>query len=288
MSLRLYSNFPFVLSNEVGLVNTYTGDGSTVTFELRNGTSVTCGDTIQADLVYYSRPLNGFTYPDSSHFTLSSAPPLNSQILSTSTSPLEYSGFDQITVPGSINTPSNVIEKKFYIADDGTDLTTTIHDAQPGQLGIGVLFSNLVTAAGAQVSWMQLACANAAGDALTYQATGTTLYLGKFYAFTSLTASAAGLATTLQVASASGLTAGQFITINPGGGSEEDVQITSIASNTLTITGTNFIHYSGEFVFMKGLALWSKCTIPVNALGGVAGNLINLALTVKSSKVSRL
>ncbi len=287
MSLRVYRAFPFTNDSEIGLVNTYTGDGSTTEFELRNNTSVTTGDTIQADLVYYSRPLGGFTYPDSSHFDLSSAPPENSQILATSTSPIEYSGFDQEVVDGAPS-PANVIEQRFYIADDGTDLTTTIHDAQPSAPGIAILFSNLVTAAGAQVSWMQLACADASGAALTYQATGTTLYCGKFYAFTSLAASAAGGTTTLQIASASGFTAGQFITINPGNGTEEDVQITSIASNTLTITGTNFPHYEGEFIFMRGLGFWSKCTIPINALGGVAGNLINLALTVKSAKVSRL
>lgn len=287
MSLRVYSSFPFVPSNEIGLVNQYTGDGTTVTFPLTNNTSVTTGDTIQFDLTYYSRPLGGFTYPDSTHFTLSSAPPANSQGIATSTSVLEYSGFDQEQVDGAPS-PANVIEQRFYIADDGTDLTTTIHDAQPGQVGIAVLFSNLVTAAGAQTSWMQLACADASGNALTYQATGATLYVAKYYAFTSLAASAAGGTTTLQVASASGFTAGQFITINPGNGTEEDVQITSIASNTLTITGTNFQHNAGEFVFMKGLGFWSKCTIPVNALGGVAGNLINLALTVKSAKVSRL
>lgn len=287
MSLRLYRAFPFVPSNEVGLVNQYTGDGATTTFPLTNNTSVTTGDTIQFDLVYYSRPLGGFSYPDSTHFTLSSAPPSNSQGLATSTSVLEYSGFDQEQVDGAPS-PANVIEQKFYVADDGTDLTTTIYDAQPGAPGIAILFSNLVTAAGAQTSWMQLACADASGNALTYQATGTTLYCAKFYAFTSLSASAAAGTTTLQIASASGFTAGQFITINPGQLSEEDVQITSIASNTLTITGTNFQHNSGEFVFMKGLEFWSKCTIPINALGGVAGNLINLALTLKSTKVSRL
>lgn len=287
MALRVYRSFPFVPGSEIGLVNTYTGDGTTTEFLLVNNTSVTTGDTIQADLVYYSRPLGGFTYPDLNHFELSSPPASNSQILATSTSPLEYPGFDQVQVDGAPD-PANVIEQRFYVADDGTELTTTIHDSQPGQIGVGILFSNLVTAAGAQVSWMQLACANAAGDALTYQATGTTLYTAKFAAFSTLSASAIATTTSLQIASASGFYAGDFITINPGGGSEEDVQITSIASNTLTISGTNFPHYEGEFVFVRGRGFWSKCTIPVNALGGVAGNLINLALTCKSAKVSRL
>lgn len=287
MALRVYRSFPFTPDSEIGLVNQYTGDGVTDTFTLTNNTSVTTGDTIQFDLVYYSRPLGGFTYPDLNHFELSSAPPSNSQGLAISTSVLEYSGFDQVTVDGAPS-PANVIEQRFYVADDGTELTTTIHDSQPGQIGVGILFSNLVTAAGAQVSWMQLACANAAGDALTYQATGTTLYTAKFAAFSTLSASGAASTTTLTIASASGFYAGDFVTINPGGGTEEDVQITSIASNTLTISGTNFPHNTGEFVFVRGRGFWSKCTIPVNALGGVAGNLINLALSVRSAKVSRL
>lgn len=288
MALRIYSDFPFVPENEIGRVDTYTGDGSTTTFELRNKSSVTTGETIQADLVYYNRPLGGFTFPDTSHFTLSSAPPLNSQILAPSTATLVYEGFDQASVPGVSGT-ANVIDKTFYLAvSDTDDLTSSIYENQPSAPGIAILFSNLVTAAGASTSWCQLACANVNGDALTYQATGTTLYTGTYYAFTQLAASATSGSTSLLTTGASALTLGDFLTINPGGGTSEDVRITSRTGNNITISGTNYPHYENEFIFMRGRQFWSRVTIPIDALGGEAGNLINLALTSQSAKVSRL
>ena len=179
MALKVYNSAIFTPAFEVGRVNWYTGDGVNDTFQIQYGTSVNTGDTIQVDLDYFARYLGGFTFPDTTHFQLSEVPPLNSQIVAPSNSYVAQRGFDQASVPG-VTGAANVTETAFWVAEDGTGLTTNIYDGLPGDPGISILLSNLCTAAGAQVSWGQLACADASGNALTYQATGTTLYTAKY------------------------------------------------------------------------------------------------------------
>jgi hypothetical protein len=288
LALRVYRQFPFIGSNEIRRVDTATADGGTV-YPLTNNSSVNVGDTIQADFDYYSRALNGFSFPTISSVELSTAPEVGAQILIPGNTYLLFDVFDQVNVSG-VDSPANEEEVTFYVADDGSDLTTQIYDPMPGTPGIGILFSNLVTAAGAQVSWMQLACADASGNVLTYQATGTTLYTAPLDGFTQLAASgAAGTTTLLTVSgSATSFYAGDFITLNPGGPNEEDVRITAKVSNTFTITGTNFDHSPGENIFTKGRQCYAKVTVPVGILNQVAANLINLGLQTQATLVSRL
>lgn len=277
MALRVYNQELFVPAAQVVQPSVYTGDGTTDTYTLQNGiTSVNVADTIQVDLDYFLRALGGFEFPDTNHITISEVPPLNSQILVPGNNAVVFSAFDQVNVTG-VTSPANVKETSFWVADDGTGLTTTIYDSMPGTPGVGILFSNLVTAAGAQISWMQLACADASGNALTYQATGTTLYTGKYSGFTALASACSSLATTLLTTTAStpDFVAGDYIRINPGGVTQEDVKITSKVGNTLTITGTNYAHSAGEFIFMVGRKFFAKLTMPSGILGGSPASFYN-------------
>ncbi len=289
MALKIYKQPVFSSPYEVGRVNWYTGDGLKDTFEIQFGTSVNSGDTAQVDLDYFARYLGGLSFPDTTHFTLSDIPAQNSQIVLPSNSYVEASGFDQSNVTG-VDGAANVVDVPFWLAEDGSGLTTNIYDALPGDPGIAILFSNLVTAAGAQTSWCQLACADSSGNALTYQATGTTLYTAKYAGFTQMASACNALATTLLTTSASATTfvPGDYIRLNPGGGNQEDVQITAKSTNTLTVTGTNFAHSAGENIFMVGRKFFWRLTFPIDILNGSPGVFLNLAITVENSVESRL
>ena len=289
MALSVYNNSTFVPGNQVVQPSTYSGDGSSDTFPLQNDiSSVNVADTIQVDLDYYLRALNGFSFPTTTTMQISEVPPDGSQILVPGKNAVVFSAFDQVTVSG-VDSPANVDEVAFWVADDGTGLTTTIYDSMPGTPGIGILFTNLVTAAGAQTSWLQLACADASGSALTYQATGTTLYTGKYSGFTAMASACNALATTILTTTASSpdFVVGDYIRINPGGGTQEDVQITAKSTNTLTISGTNFAHSTGEFIFMVGRKFWAKLTFPPDILAGAPASFYNCPLTVQATLDSR-
>lgn len=276
MALRIYASYPF--SRPVGLTDTYSGNGTQTLFDLINNTSDTLAGVIQFDLTNFIRLIGGYTTPTSSEFVTATAPPLNSQGITPALSSLPFPVFDVTSIPG--NTSANIRDVPFYLADPGDGITTNSYNEYPGNPGIAILFQNLVTAAGAQTTWTQLACANADGSLGTYQATGTTLYTAPYYALSTLTASAAAGATTLQVASASGFYAGDFIILNPGGGTVENPQITNInySTNTLTITGTNYNHFIGESALMNARKFYARVTMPVGALDGIATTFYNLAL----------
>lgn len=291
MALEFYYQLSangFGVGDKVDKVNTYTGDGSTTTRTIVNGSSTTSGRTAQVDTQYYSQALGGLSFPSGSQFTLSTAPPLNSQILLPGLNAVTFTAFDSIGVP-SVTAPSNVDDADVYLIDaDPTSISTTKYEAVPGTAGIAILFTNLVTAAGAQTFWTQLACTNSSGTALTYAATAATLYLDNITAFGTLSASAAIGSTTFTCSTASAFTIGDFIMVNPGGGNQDNPRITNISGTTITHTGFNFAHSAGENVFHNGYHVKAKVTIPVNALSGQAGTLINLGLRYSAIKISRL
>lgn len=289
MALKIYTQPVFVPAYEVGRVTWLTGDGVNDTFDIQFGTSVNAADTVQVDLEYFARYLGGLSFPTTTTFQVSEVPAQNSQIVLPSNSYVLQSAYDQVFIEGAPD-PANVSDVTFYVAEDGTGLTTNIYDSLPGEPGIGILLSNLVTAAGAQLSWCQLACADASGNVLTYQATGTTLYTAKYGGFTQLASACNPLATTLLTTSASStlFVPGDYIRLNPGGGNQEDVRITAKSTNTLTISGTNFAHVAGENVFMVGRQFYWRITLPPDVLEGDPASFINLAIAVENSVESRL
>lgn len=292
MALRLYYATPFVNTYEVDKVDTYTGDGTTTTFTLLNKTTSNLGGTIQFDLNYYVRGLGGFTTPTTTTFTTSSAPPLNSQGVAPGVTTYTFNLFDQLNVPGWPQQPSNVDEEPFWLIDsDPVSIVTNKYEAVPSNPGIAIFIQNMVTAAGAQTTWMQLACADAAGNALTYQATGTTLYTSNILAFSLLSASASAASTNilqLLANTATAFSAGDYIFVNPSFSTGEITQITGFIGDGLVTTGFNYNHYGGEGVYACGRKFWGKCTMPVGVLTGVANNFYNLGVGINLIKVSRL
>lgn len=265
------------------MTDTFTGTGSQSTFTLRNKIAALTGGSIQADAVVYQRYLNGFNFPNNSTFTLSTPPPNNSQIVVPGTVGLNFNVYDVATIAG-VSGAANVNEQAFYLADDGLgsqNILVNTYTNVSGNSGIAILFRNLATAAGASTTWTQLACADASGNVLSYQATGTTLYVHNFTALTSTSASAAALTTTLVVNSASAFFPGDYFLINPGTGTQENPKILTInySTNTITHTGVNYSHLANEIVVMNGLQLFARGTLPIGTLNGVALSFINLGLT---------
>jgi len=290
MALSFYTDYPFIPQNKMILVDTFTGDGTTKSFTLRNKTSPYLAGAIQADSTIFQRYLNGFSV-SSNTFTLTSAPALNSQIVAPGTVGLNFDVFDTASEP-SVSGPANVKEVAFYLADDGLtsqNIFANTYTAVNGNPGIAVLFRNLATAAGASTTWTQLSSADASGNVVSYQATGATLYLPNFYALSSLSASAAPLSTTLVVNQASAFNPGDYFFINPGQATQENPKILSInnLTNTITHTGVNYAHYSGELIFMNALKLYAKGTLPIGQLNGVAQAFINLGITYDCYLVGR-
>lgn len=292
--LSLFYNFPFIPGNRISKIDTYTAGVSQTNYKLLNNNSNTVGAKVQIDANLALASLKGFTFPDSSHINLTATPATGAQIVVPGQLGLIFTEFDAVTIPG-VASPANVAITKFYLADDTTGAGNILNNTYrkvTGNPGIAVFFSNYATAAGAQLFWSQLACADAnGGNTLAFLATGTTLYVHDFYASTSLLGSAASslTSTTISVNSASGFYPGDYIILNPGGTNQENPTITAIdyANNIFTVPGLNFAHNSGELVIMNGLALYAKMTIPIGYLVGVAQTFINLCPTIDCLQVAR-
>ena len=292
MTLRVYRAYPFVTQNAVSPVDFFTGNGVSNTFNLIYNTAATVGQTIAVDLVNYSSYNQGFyTTSGSNTITISSVPAINAQIVVPGIQALNFTAYDQVSISGAPS-PANVQSVPFWVADDGAGTNNIFHNTYPGVpsgSGISIQFQNLDTRTGAQTFWMQLACADANGNALSYGATAAPIYTTGFFALSTLTASASALTNTLSIAQAANFTPGDYIWINPGGGTYENVRITSIdyTRQILTTTGQTYAHNPGEQVYQNGRKFFAQMTIPINALGGAARNLVNLALVVTTAVQAR-
>lgn len=289
MTLKFYNNYPFVPRNEVYQVDLYTGTGLGPTYNLKNLVASKVGDSIQFDNVVYQRYLNGYTFPTSTSFTLSSTPPANSQGIVPGTQGLNFAAFDAVNVPGQTS-PANQNDQGFYLADDGQTTSSIMvnkYVAVSGNPGIAILFQNMVTAGGASTTFLALACCDVSGNALTYQATGTVLYTDNYQALTSLSASGAALGTTLLVTSASGFYPGDYIFVNPGNATQENPQILSISGNTITTGGLNYDHLANELIIMNGRKFSGRCVIPPGTLAGIVQKYINICLVYDVIQISR-
>ena len=228
MTLRFYRAYPFIPQNVIDQADQFTGDGSTTTYTLANKTTSHLAPSVLVDLNQYTQITGGFTVINSTQFTMAVAPAINSQILAPGTVALTFSAFDQPVIPGVSGTTANVDTETFWLADDGlgtNNIFNNTFNAAPNSPGVAIFFQNLVTAAGAQTFWMQLACADGNGNALTYGATGTTLYTGAFQAYSTLTASASASTKQLYVTNAAQFTPGDYFWVNPSGGTYENARI---------------------------------------------------------------
>ncbi len=161
--------------------------------------------------------------------------------------------------------------------------TDTIHlysySAAPGNSGIKIEVADLNVTLGADPSWVQFAPALADGTAGTFLSAGTPIFIAALSAADALTAPATASSTSIIISDTSSFTAGQWIKIGTGGPFPEIVQIGAIPNGTtLTISPLNYNHSTSETVYNCLIKIWIKVTVPLNAAGGNAINLIDNAL----------
>lgn len=282
MSLHFYRNNPFISSTQLSPTDTFTGDGNTTSFNLVNNPGTQIGSTVQADGLEYLRYNNGFVISGNS-ITLSSAPPANAQIVVPGINQLVMSAFDVASVPGLTN--PEVQQIPCYLVDP-VDISTYQYAALPGASGIQVSFVNLITSAGANTTWVQLAPADpVTGLPMTFGNPGQPLYLPNIMAFNSLACAISINASSCQVYSKTGFLPQAFLLIDSGNNNQELVQILSIGPSTppgngyvLGTTGFQFTHSIGTKLFLCGWPFWVQLTVPLGASAGIGTNLYNLGL----------
>lgn len=288
MPLLVYNDAPFTTGNEVDQDDVYTGDGVTTAFTLSRKSVSRLAGTVQFDNTQYFQYNSGFSRT-ASGFQTNTPPGLGTQGVAPGLSGILFDQlFDASSVPGVTN--PNIQEVPFYLADS-TQAPIYGYHALPGASGIQISFADLVSAATAALTWVQLACASGDGPGLplTYQATGTSLYTADIYAYGTLMASANTNASSLQVDSASTFILGDYIMINGGQPTQEITKVIGFTPpTTLIIVGTNFQHFTGEVIYTCGRKFWMKCTVPFGAAQGQATNFYNLSLRTQFTQRSRL
>src|SRR3990167_2144609 len=284
--LRVFVDDPFIPAQEADQVDTYTGTGLQTEFTLVNKNALEVGSMSQADSTQYIKVNGAYTTDvDAGTVTFTNAPAVNTQIVIPGISSVNFTVFDQDDIDGEVTPRED--EQQFFVGDFDSEIGIYKYLEIPNQNGLELTFIDLISSAGADIVWTQLACADANGDPLTYASTGSAIYTAPLNALTTLSASADVSASSCQVVAASGFYEGDYIVVNVGNATEEVVKITAIADNVFSISGFDFEHSVDENVHQAGRAFWAKVTIPLNAAGNEAVNLIDLGLRIKAKKVQR-
>lgn len=288
MPLVVFIDVPFTVGTECDQSDFYTGDGVTEDFVLVNKAPARLGAGVQFDTIQYYGYNGGFT-TTSNGFDIVSAPPANSQGVAPGITTILFDQiFDQNDIPGVPN--ANIQQIPFYVADPFT-IPLYEYTQLPGSNGISLSIVDMISAAGAQTSWCQLACAtnDLTGSALTYQATGTTLYTGVMTAFGTILASTVSGASSMSVSNANTFGLGDYVLINGGQATQEVVKVLQYTPpNTIGTSGFNFNHYAGETVYTCGRKFWMRCTVPIGVTGGQPVSFFDLALNLQFLSLSRL
>lgn len=287
MSLKFYRELMPGVSTELDAMDTATGTGSQTNFPLVNKAGNRIGSTIQFGTTQYFKFNGGFSI--SGNTVITNIPPqANTQGVLPGVTALVMSAYDTDNVPGVTN--PRIHEVPFWLFDI-SEIPIYQYENRPDATGIEICFVDNISSVGAQISWVQLACADSNGNALTYLATGACLYTPNISLSGTLLASSGAGATSIQVTGASSFIAGDYICINAGLATQELRQIVAIngAQNLLIITGaTDFSHVVSEKVYTCGRKFWAKLTVPLNAAGGLATNLYDLSLRCKAKRLQRL
>lgn len=288
MAIYYYSDESFTGSSQLDPVDSYVGNGVTSTFVLINKSVQRMSSTAQANSVQYYQYNGGFTKDTGNNsFTLSSVPPLNSQIVAPGISQLVASVFDQNPVDGVTN--PLVSEVPFWMGDSST-IHLQYYTNLPQASGIQISMVQLISGTGAELSFCQFACADpTTGLAMTYGATGGTLSTGPISAFGTLTASAAAGASSIFCGTASAFYVGDYVILNIGSVNQEIRKIASKTTSSMTFsTAFDFSHVSGETVYACGRKFWLKTTMPLNFANNLPVNYYNLGLRRRGRIVSRV
>lgn len=286
MSLEIFYSEDFTIASDLDPVDTFTGTGADNTFELvyKSGTSLAA--TITAgNLQYYQ--FNGGFIKDGNEFTLSSIPLLGSQIVAPGLVALTFSAYDQEEVDGVAN--PRVSEIPFYLGDPSS-IHLLSYTNLPQYAGIRISFVDLISGAGADLTWVELSSSDpSTGLALTYAATGTPLYTSALSSYGVLSASSAAGASSIMTSSASTFNVGDYVIIDIGTGTSEIRKVASKTSNSLTFfTTMDYSHTASETVYAMGRKFWARCTIPENAANNQAFNFWELGIRRQCKIVSKV
>lgn len=288
MAINFYLDESFTPGSALDPVDWYTGDGITSTFVLVNKSVQRLSSTVQANSIQYYEYNAGFSksIPGNS-FTLSSVPPLNSQIVAPGISQLVSAVFDQDVVEGVVD--PRVSEVPFWMGDS-SDIHIQYYTNLPQASGIQISLVDLISATGAQTSFCQFACADpTTGLAMTYGATGADLYTGPISAFGVTNASAAAGASSILCSTASSFYVGDYVYFNIGSVNQEIRKIASKTTSSMTFsTEFDFNHDAGETLYAMGRKFWLKTTIPTNYANNQPVNYYDLGLRRRGRIVSRV
>lgn len=288
MGLKLYREFPWSSATELTPADQYIGTGSKTTFTLFYKEGTALGGTIQAGATQYYQYTQGFT-KNGNDFTLSSAPPLNSQIVAPGVNALVMSAFDQAVVDGVTN--PRVYEKEVWLADI-SEIHINSYIAMPSKAGLELTFVDMITGVGASTSWFQFAQADpVTGLAMTYQATGTSLFLNPITAISNVSASGTAGLNYVLCNSASSFTPGDYVVINFGGSSSEIRQIASIGTSPARViftTTLDYAHFANETIITDAKKFWCKMTVPLNVSNNTATNDYSIGLRYRARVLSKI
>lgn len=287
MSLKLYFDIPFSSATEVNQINPFVTTTGEDTYAVDDISTI--GSTIQLSALLKRLFDGGFVKNGDNTITLDSVPAPGQQGVVSGLQSIISTTYDNTNVIPN----GNIEEFPFYLGNI-EDPNFYYYTPQPGASGIQVFFTNNITGIGPDLSWVQLASANAAGLALTYQATGTVLHTANMSSFSTVTASSAAGQNTIIVGNAQAgfqFWPGDYLHFNFAQSNGEILQLSSVtiaASTTLTLSGSfNFDHAVGEPVYFCARKFWCKRTTPIGYTANQATNYYNLSLDNTADKLLR-
>lgn len=120
---------------------------------------------------------------------------------------------------------------------------------------------------------------------MSYQASGTTLWVAPLRSYGTLSASCAAAASSIFCGTASTFEAGDYIAFSVGAFNFEICRIDAVNGPSyqldIGLGGPNFAHSEGEQIFTALRKGWAKFTIPENQTNGTAANYYNLGFRRK-------
>ena len=279
-ALNFYNSTPFIPSNQIVLLDTYTASAGQQTFFLTNKVVGDLGTTMQFGNTEYYLYNNGFTVGASS-FTLASPQLVGTQGVAPGDTYLTLSAFDQDNVLGVAGNP-RVGESPCWLIDPDT-INNNKYNPLPSYSGLQVSFIQCISGSTPQTTWLSLASADASGNALTYGASGAPLYLPGITAFTTLASNVSAGASSITLSSSAGFAQapGMYLSLDIGLGTSEIVHCIAASGNVLTLdpTGVTYSHTAGAQVFHVGWKFWAKMEIPLNATNNTAYNFYSIGLS---------
>lgn len=281
MALHFYRETPLGPGTQISPLDIFTATGSSATFTLINKSGAELGSTITAGNTQYDQYNGGFTKSGNS-FTLSSTPVAGTVVVAPGVTQLVTAAFDNDDVDGVTNPREDEVE--FWMGDP-TEIHLYQYEPYPNIYGIKISLEDEIVSSGASLTWVQLACSDpVTGLALTYLATGESLYTPALSSFGTISASTPAASGIIYTDQAESFYAGDYIMVNIGQPTQEILHITSIttvAPKRLNVDVGDFPHYIGETIYTCARKFWMKLTVPDGQTSNTAVNYYDIGLRRK-------